>query len=275
MRPFFISACFRASFISVADGVRTVHADRAILDGEIIAISEKGEISFQHLQHRGSMPEGWHIVFCAFDLLNLEGDDLRESPLQERRRQLERVVARSGVLLSVTLAGTLKDLVATGKEAKREGIVAKRRQSIYESGGHSSAWQKLQLKPQQEFVIGGYRPGGKSNLELLLVGFYENGKLLYAGKVRNALNQFNRKELFDTLHPLKQKKCSFANLPNSRRDHFGESVTAEEMNDYAWLKPKIVAQVKFAEWTKGNVLRHAEFAGLRDDKDPDEVRKES
>jgi bifunctional non-homologous end joining protein LigD len=133
----------------------------------------------------------------------------------------------------------------------------------------------LQLKPQQEFVVGGFRPKGTSNLELLLVGFYEGKKLTYAGKVRNALNAFNRKELFALLNPLRRDKCPFANLPNSRRDHFGESVTAEEMQDYIWLKPAVVVQVSFAEWTHGAVLRHAEFLGVRQDKEPAEVARET
>ncbi len=188
---------------------------------------------------------------------------------------MRRVVEKSGVLFSTGLSGAASALIRIGRQTSREGIVAKRKDSIYQSGSRSDAWRKLQLKPQQEFVVGGYRPKGKSNLELLLVGFYEGGKLMYAGKVRNALNAFNRKPLFDLLHPLRRAKCPFANLPNSRRDHFGESVTAEEMNDYVWVAPSVVVQVSFAEWTHGAVLRHAEFIGVRQDKQPLEVIRES
>jgi len=264
-----------ASFAGVADAIRSIHAGNAILDGEIIAINQAGEVSFQYLQHRSALPAGWHILFCAFDLLHLEGADLRSLPLEQRKERLRAVVEKSAVLFSTELAGSPSALMRTGRKTRREGIVAKRRDSTYQSRDRSDDWRKLQLKPQQEFVVGGFRPKGTSNLELLLVGFYEGKKLTYAGKVRNALNAFNRKELFALLNPLRRDKCPFANLPNSRRDHFGESVTAEEMQDYIWLKPAVVVQVSFAEWTHGAVLRHAEFLGVRQDKEPAEVARET
>jgi bifunctional non-homologous end joining protein LigD len=263
-----------ASFPALARSIATIHAGTAILDGEIIAITSHGEVSFQELQNRGKKSADWHILFCAFDVLNLEGEDLREIPIEQRRQKLAEITSKSGVLFSAELHGDGKRLLSIGRKSQREGIVAKHRDSIYQSGVRSSSWQKLQLKPQQEFVVGGYRPKGKTGLELLLVGYYEHGKLMYAGKVRNELNQFNRKELFNLLTPLRTKKCPFANLPNSRRDHFGESVTAEEMKDYVWLNPEVVIQAKFSEWTKSGVLRHAEFVGVRADVEAIEVVRE-
>jgi bifunctional non-homologous end joining protein LigD len=263
-----------ASFPSVAQSMKTIHAGTAVLDGEIIAINKSGEVSFQQLQNRGSLGAAWHVLLCAFDLLHLDGRDLRKLPLTERKAELQRVVQESGVLFSSELEAAAATLIRLGRKAKREGIVAKLRESLYDPGARSEAWRKLQLKPQQEFVLGGYRPAGKTGLELLLVGYYEKGKLLYAGKVRIGLNRFSRKVLFDRLSPLRQSRCPFDNLPNSRTDHFGESVTAEEMDEYVWVKPAVVAQVKFAEWTTGEVLRHAEFLGIRDDKDPREVQRE-
>jgi len=214
------------------------------------------------------------VLLCAFDLPHLDGRDLRKLPLAERKAELQRVVQESGVLFSNELKGAPAILIRLGKKAKREGIVAKLRESIYDPGARSEGWRKLQLKPQQEFVVGGYRPAGKRGLELLLVGFYEKRKLLYAGKVRIGLNRFNRKMLFRRLNPLRQSRCPFDNLPNSRTDHFGESVTAEDMDEYVWVKPELVVQVKFAEWTTGKVLRHAEFLGIGEDKDPPEVQRE-
>jgi len=128
------------------------------------------------------------------------------------------------------------------------------------------------LKPGQDLVIGGFRLDGK-RLELLLVGYFENKKLLFAGKVHQGLNPANRRALLKALQPLSVEKCAFANLPTSRTGHWGEGVTAEEMGDYLWLKPETVAEIKFAEWTKGGVLRHAEFVALREDKAPKEVTR--
>ncbi len=130
------------------------------------------------------------------------------------------------------------------------------------------------MKPNQDFVIGAFRLDGK-RLELLLVGVFENGKLLFAGKVHQGLNPANRKSLLEVLQPLGIEKCPFTNLLTSKKSHWGEGVTAEEKGDYVWLKPEVVAEVKFAEWTKGGVLRHAEFRTVRDDKDPKEVVRES
>jgi len=123
-------------------------------------------------------------------------------------------------------------------------------------------------------VVGGYRPEG-SNLELVLVGYYEKKEFLFAGKVRNGLNPATRRKILTILRPLSTAQCPFANLPSSRTGHWGEGVTAEDMKDYVWLKPEVVAEIKFTEWTAGGVLRHAEFIYLRDDKSPQEVSRES
>ena len=127
---------------------------------------------------------------------------------------------------------------------------------------------------KQEFVIGGFRLDGK-RLELLLVGYFEKRKFLFAGKVHQGLNPSNRAALLKTLTPFQNINCPFENLPTSRSGHWGEGVTAEEMADYIWVNPQVVAQIKFAEWTAGEVLRHAEFAGLREDKSPREVVREN
>ena len=107
-------------------------------------------------------------------------------------------------------------------------------------------------------VIGAYRLDGK-RLEVVLVGCFENGKLLFAGKVHQGLNPANRAAFLNTLHPLRVEKCPYANLPTSKSGHWGEGLTAAEMGDYCWLRPQIVAEIKFAERTDGAVLRHAEF----------------
>src|SRR6185503_20425173 len=124
-----------------------------------------------------------------------------------------------------------------------------------------------------EFVVGGYKRG--SPLESLVVGYYENGKLMCAGKVRQGLNPRNRRELHALFQPLTADVCPFANLPNSKKSHWGEGITAEQMKEIQWVIPRIVAQVKFVEWTTGGNLRHASYQGLRTDKPPLEVVRES
>ena len=179
---------------------------------------------------------------------------------------MEGVLGNSGVLMSQSLPGSLPEIMAAVKQYELEGVIAKRLDSKYQAGKGSDYWLKMPLKPKQDFVIGGYRLDGK-RFELLLVGYFEKEKLLFAGKVHQGLNPANRRALLKVLEPFNTRKCPFANLPTSKAGHWGEGVTVEEMADYVWLRPEILAEVKFAEWTTGNVLRHAEFVTLRDGKD--------
>jgi bifunctional non-homologous end joining protein LigD len=176
---------------------------------------------------------------------------------------LEKILGKSGVLFSQSLPGTLSQIMRAVKEHGLEGVVAKRLDSPYQPDRRGDFWLKLPLKPSEDFVIGAYRLDGK-RLELLLVGYFENRKLLFASKVHQGLNPSNRKAMLKVLEPLRVDRCPFANLPTTKSGHWGEGVTAEEMGDYVWLKPQTVAEIKFAEWTKGGVLRHAEFVRLRE-----------
>ena len=265
---------FTKKFVRLASAVSKIKATSFILDGEAVAVDSQGKPSFQMLQNRSSLPPGWTLVYYAFDLLHLNGKDLKDRPLRERRALLERVVGNSGVLLSQSLPGTLNQIMQAVKQHGLEGVVAKRLDSKYHAGERSKFWLKLPLKPGQDLVIGAYRLDG-NRLELLLVGYFENKKLLFTGKVHQGLNPANRRALLKVLQPLRVEKCPFANLPTSKSGHWGEGVTAEEMRDYVWLRPKTVAEIKFAEWTTGGILRHAEFVTLRDDKDPKEVVREA
>lgn len=260
-------------FKSVTKAVAGIRAESAVLDGEVVAVDAQGQPSFQVLQNRGKLPAGYRLAYYVFDLLFLNGKELRNRLLAERRAELSKMIEGTGVLFSAPLKGSPDVLMEAVRKHGLEGIVAKRRESVYEPGRRSLAWQKLPLKPRQEFVIGGYRPepGG---LELILVGFYEEGSLLFAGKARQGLNPAKRNQLIKVLKPLTIAKCPFANLPNSRHGHWGEGVTAEDMQDYVWVRPKFVAEMKFTEWTTSGVLRHAEFAGLREDKEAREVGRE-
>ena len=262
-----------SDFPSVADAVMKISAETAMIDGEIVAVNSEGKPSFQMLQNRASLGRGWHIVYYAFDLLNLNGRDLRHTKLCDRKSELNELLGDSGVRYSAELQGSADAVVRSVETASLEGVLAKRRDSTYQARGRSTSWLKLKLGYAQEFVIGGYNPTPGS-FQSLLVGYYENNKFLFAGKVRQGFNPMTRQSLLKVMKPLETRRCLFSNLPSSKKGHFGEGVTAEDMKKLKWLKPKLVAQVRFTEWTNYGLLRHATFLGLRDDKDAREVVKE-
>ena len=188
-----------------AAGLR-LNADQAVVDGEIVALDSPGSPSFQALQHRGSHP-GHQIVFYAFDVLHLNGTDLTGRPLLKRRARLARVLDGSSLLPSQELPGTPATIVEAVRGLGLEGVVAKREDSLYEPGERSYAWQKLKLENQQEFVIGGYRPGS-NGIDALLVGYYEDSGLWFAGKVRAGFVPHLRREVFKVSRaPLGQERA--------------------------------------------------------------------
>jgi bifunctional non-homologous end joining protein LigD len=195
--------------------------------------------------------------------LILNGEDLTALPLSERKEKLKSILEGSKVLFSENIEGDLDVIIEQ---------VAKRRDSRYQPG-KSDGWFKLQLKKQQEFVIGGYKPENR-NFGSILVGVYEDGKFIFCGKVKGGFNRFNRIKLFQSMKLLETPACSFANLPTGRTGRWGEGVTADEMKEIKWLDPKLVAQIRFTEWTSAGNLRHAAYLGLRDDKLPTEVSRE-
>jgi bifunctional non-homologous end joining protein LigD len=262
-----------ASYPGIVSAAARLRAATAVVDGEIVAVDGQGRPSFQALQNRGSFPQHT-IVFYAFDLLHVDGRDITRLPLEERKARLADVVRESGVLLSASLPGTAAQVISVVRGAGLEGVIAKRRASAYKAGLRTETWVKLKLDRQQEFVVGGYRPG-PHGLDALLVGFYDQGKLKFAGKVRAGFTPHVRREVFEQLKPLHTARCPFADLPNARTSHWGGGVTAEQMSETQWLRPKLVAQVRFVEWTADDHLRHAAFLGLRDDKPAKDVRRET
>jgi ATP-dependent DNA ligase len=155
-----------------------------------------------------------------------------------------------------------------------EGIVAKRLDSRYEAGRRSGAWLKMRVNQGREFVIGGYTPGAR-NFDALIFGYYEGNKLLYAARTRNGFTPAARVQLYRRFRDLEVPECPFANLPEARSGRWGQGLTAEKMKQCRWLKPALVGQFEYLEWTPDNHLRHARFIGVRDDKDPKQVRRES
>ena len=260
------------AYPSIRAAALHLNADSVVLDGEVVAVDAKGHPSFQALQHRAAHP-GHAIVFYAFDVIHLDGRDLTRLPLEQRKASLPAIVKGSQILLSHALPGTAAQVIDAVRRLGLEGVVAKLKGSVYQAGLRTDAWRKLKLERQQEFVIGGYRPGAHG-VDSLLVGFYEGKALKFAGKVRAGFTPHVRREVFAALEGLHAGRCPFSDLPNSRASHWGGGVTAEQMAEMQWVKPKLVAQIRFVEWTADQHLRHAAFLGLRDDKSPKEVRRE-
>jgi bifunctional non-homologous end joining protein LigD len=261
------------TYSSVARAGRLLPAKQTAVDGEIVAVDVNGRPSFQALQHRGSHP-GFTIVFYAFDLLFLNGVDLIGAPLEERRSKLAPLVGRLPILLSSELPGSAEQVIEAVTGLGLEGIIAKKRGSRYTPGDRNNAWVKLKLDRQQEFVVGGYRPG-PYGIDALLVGYYESRSLRFAGSVRAGFTPRVRREVFDELKSLELDRCPFVDLPNSKTSHWGGGITAEQMAEMRWLKPVAVAQIRFVEWTAEGHLRHAAFLGMRHDKPARDIRRET
>ena len=261
-----------AAYPEIIAAGRKLRAETALLDGEIVAVDRHGVPSFQALQYRSAHPQHT-IAYYAFDLLHLNGNSLVALPLQERRRQLPDVIAQSGLLMSETLSGAAAEVCEAVRGLGLEGVIAKRRDSRYESGLRTGAWQKVKLDRQQEFVVGGFRPG-PLGIDALLVGYHDDDGLKFAGKVRAGFTPHLRREVFDRVRGLRIAACPFVDLPNSRTSHWGGGVTPEQMPEMQWVRPQVVAQIRFVEWTADGHLRHAAFLGLRDDKRVRQVRRE-
>lgn len=261
-----------STYPTVTAAAARLSADVATVDGEVVALDETGRPSFQALQQRSRNDER-KIVFYAFDLLNLEGEDLRALTLETRRERLRSILEGSGLLMSEELAGSAAEVVTAVRGLGLEGVIAKKRAAPYESGERSGEWVKLKLDQQQEFVVGGYRPGAHG-VDALLIGVYENKVLRFAGKVRAGFVQHTRREVARKLEPLVVPQCPFPDLPDAKKTRWGAGVTADDMKEMRWVKPKLVVQIRFVQWTDDGRLRHAAFLGVRTDKTAAEVRRE-
>ena len=248
--------------------------DETVIDGEVVAFDADGRPSFNALQNFASAETA--IVYYVFDLLVLAGRDVRGEPLEARRELLERRVLpklTEPVQYLQELEASLRDLVASVKAQGLEGLVAKRRDSRYEPGLRSGAWQKMRVNQGQEFVIGGYTVGSKT-FDALIFGYYEGDKLIYAARTRNGFTPVVRAQLMKKFRGLEMKECPFANLPEKKSGRWGAGLTAAKMKDCRWLKPVLVGQFEFLEWTGENHLRHSKFVALREDKKARDVRRE-
>lgn len=265
-------------FPEITSALEELQAREAVVDGEIVALDKDGRSSFQLLQAYELGQERPPLCFYAFDLLALDGRSMRDLPLEERREKLEKIMPASSdmVRYSASLGSDAKRLLKKAAALGLEGLIGKRAASHYEAGRRSGAWIKLKLVRQQEFVIGGFTEptGTRSHIGALLVGVHEKGKLVYSGKVGTGFNETMLRDLFARFKSIAARTCPFSDLPEERQGRYGQGITASVMKKCHWVKPVLVCQIKFAEWTKDSRLRQPVYLGLRDDKAPTKVIRE-
>ena len=260
---------FNQDFPGLARACAALPAD-TLVDGEVVALDQQGRMSFNLLQHRRSQASA--IRFYAFDLLVYKGHSTLNLEISERHDLLAQALANvdGDVQLMQRFETVPAELIRAAKRLGFEGIIAKRRDSLYEPGKRSGAWVKYKINQGQEFVIGGYTPGHP--FDAVIVGYYRDGQLIYAAKVRNGFVPRIRREVAKRLKALETEVCPFANLPEKKRTAW--ALTKEEMKKCVWIRPELVAQIEFTEWTPDGHLRLATFAGLREDKTAQEVVRE-
>jgi bifunctional non-homologous end joining protein LigD len=244
-----------------------------ILDGEIVALDEDGRPNFSALQN---WKPSKAIFFYAFDVLAYKGRNLMALRLSKRRSMLEDAVRalEDPVRLSPIFDFPAEDVIRAAREQRLEGIVAKRVDSPYEPGQRSGSWLKFKTRLGQELVIGGYTPG-RYVFDALIVGYYDGPRLIFVAKVRNGFTPALRMQVGKKFEDLQTAKCPFANLPEPKTARRGLALDKEAMKRCRWLKPKLVAQIEFGEWTETDHLRNATFVALCEHKPAREVAKEA
>jgi bifunctional non-homologous end joining protein LigD len=265
-------------FPEIVEAIKNLPPRECVIDGEVVAVDEKGRSSFQLLQAHEMEGRKSPIYFYAFDLLQLDGKSLIELPLEPRKNVLEKLCAEAGdpIRYSGAIGSDAKRLLEEVQRRGLEGIIGKQRNSVYEPGLRSGAWVKLKCVNEQEFVIGGYTPpqGARKHFGAILVGYYDNNKLVFAGKVGTG---FTAKSL-SMFHKKFQKEarddCPFVDLPSRQNGQWVLGITPSMMKKMHWVNPKFVAQIKFAEWTRDGKLRAPVFLGLREDKKPTDIIRE-
>jgi bifunctional non-homologous end joining protein LigD len=252
---------------SVAAAARELPVQTALLDGEVVVLKEDGTTSFSSLQAAFQEGARHTLTYFVFDLLHLDGHNLRNLPLLERKTLLSQVVSDldgSGtVRLSEHIVGDAAEIFANACKLGVEGIISKLSDGKY-AAGRGSSWLKLKCGQEQEFVIGGFTlpSNGTYGVGALVLGYYRDGKLIYAGRTGTGFTQKTHQILRDRLEKLRRAASPFGKLPTD--------VTRGAI----WVKPELVAQVAFSTWTADNLVRQAAFKGLREDKTAEAVQRE-
>ncbi len=253
---------------TVAHAAGKLPVDQAVLDGEVVVLDEAGKTSFSKLQAAFEQGEAATLQFFAFDLLHLDGRNLRGLPLRIRKQLLEPLIEGAGDPLlgySAHLQLAADQVFAHACALGAEGILSKAVESRYVSG-RSDSWLKLKCTHRQDFVIAGFTPPGDggSGIGSLVLGYYEGEKLIHCGRCGTGFSQASAREVRKQLEPLRTAKPAY-HSPLAR----------EAKKDAIWLRPELVCEVQFATWTADGAVRHASFQGMRLDKPAREVRKET
>lgn len=253
-------------FESVASEVAALPVEKVTLDGEMVVLAKDGTTSFADLQASFQPGAKHHRTYFCFDVLHVNGRNVRDLPLVERKAMLADLLAGSDehlLRVSEHVEADGKKVFEKASELHAEGIVSKKSAGHYLSG-RSNDWLKVKCLLEQEFVIGGYTlPSNEiRGVGALLLGYYDNGKLIYAGRTGTGFNHTTHKMLRDKLEKLTRKTMPFASAP------------ADAHRGAIWVDPELVAPVRFTTWTADNLVRQAAFLGLREDKEASEVRRE-
>jgi len=266
-------------FPEIVEAVKSLPARECVIDGEVVALDEEGRSSFQLLQAREMEGRKSPVYFYAFDLLQLDGKSLIGLPLEARKNVLEKLCADAGdpIRYSGVIGGDAKALLDEVKHRGLEGIVGKQRTSVYEPGRRSGAWIKLKCANKQEFVIGGYTPpqGSRKHFGAILVGYYENKKLVFAGKVGTGFTAEWLSVLHKKFRAEERSDCPFVDLPSKQNGQWVQGITPSMMRKMHWVNPVFVCEIKFAEWTRDGKLRAPVFLGLREDKKASDVVRDA
>ncbi len=257
----------------VAQLAEALGAHEVVLDGEIVAFDDGGRPSFERLQQRMGLGSAsvvrrrqkeYPAVYLLFDLLFLDGHSTMGLPYRERRALLTRLIPEGPTWQVPDYhIGDGDALLVASRNSGLEGLVAKRLDSAYEPGRRTQTWLKVKNSQRQEFVIGGYTRGEGSRsatLGALLIGYYDDGNLHYAGKVGTGLTEAFMGRLMPRLRELERPTKPF--------------IDGKPPPGSAFVQPQLVAEVEFTEWTSGGMVRHPSFKGLRSDKDPGDVIRE-
>jgi len=266
-------------FDQVAAATANLPCAECVIDGEVVALDREGRSSFQLLQSHDMDGGTTPLYYYVFDLLQLEGKNLTGLPLTIRKETLRQLCATAPdpIRYSGELGTDATALLDEVQQRGLEGIIGKQAQSPYEVGRRSGAWIKLKCVNEQEFVIGGYTPpeGARQYFGALLVGYYEKKRLLFAGKVGTGFTTKSLAALHKEFQGATRKDCPFADLPSKHAGQWSQGITPGMMSKMNWVDPVFVCQLKFAEWTRDGKLRAPVFLGLRQDKKPSEVRRET
>ncbi len=268
-----------ARFPEIVEAVKNLPVREYVIDGEVVALDEDGRSSFQLLQGLEMEGRKAPLRFYVFDLLQLDGKSLLGLPLEQRKQVLAKICENVGdpIRYSGEISGDVKSLLAEVKRRGLEGLIGKQRNSVYEPGRRSGTWIKLKCVNEQEFVIGGYTPpaGSRKYFGAILVGYYEIGKLRFAGKVGSGFTEKSLSMLHKKFREEEHDDCPFVDLPSKQGGEWVQGITPSMMKKMHWVNPKFVAEIKFAEWTRDQKLRQPVFLGMREDKAATEVKREA